>query len=619
MGLGLFNIFQIIIWVIFLLFIASKIRQKHWKIVFSKVAAFFITLEIVAIYITDRLIDYRFYNHININSIEGHGFQFVTQFILFSILLLLIWFILYFGSTYIQKLPIHKNRYFVPIILVSFILLSWPSGVLNEIYNVYKILDAEEKSFEDALIDVGISPDKYITPDQLTAKAGKNIIVISIESLEQGFLGPNFNNIAPNLNNLSKELTYYDQMPVSPGGAWTSASLYSHQVGMPAFFKGQGNAVFQGITNVKLTGLGHILNKAGYNSKYIVGNKEFAGMSDILTVYGIEAISEKNSLGKYPKNNRGLYDFDIFHEAKLQIQALKKDKDKPFALFLSTINTHFPNGIYDKRMEKYIPKRESNLEFSVSAVDYLINDFIIYLKNEGLYDNTAIFIFPDHLLMGSSGKVIENIKKSKRKLYLITNAGENELSKKTTDTLYQIDLPKMIISGAKIDTNATFLVDFIETDNVIDFIRKNRIKLTTLNKASVTKKDYSSGITISISDNNLVISSDEDSVLFTLDIKQKHEIFDITFNSEMVVIGKSQSKRNMNNLFSITAYDKTYKRLHLLVNIKDGVIDKTYFGNKKYIGIYKSGQQVTYTDDDINLIKESNDTILYVEPKPKKN
>lgn len=46
---------------------------------------------------------------------------------------------------------------------------------------------------------MGISPDEYIIPDQLIATQGKNIIVISIESLEKVFLGPDFNNIAHHL------------------------------------------------------------------------------------------------------------------------------------------------------------------------------------------------------------------------------------------------------------------------------------------------------------------------------------------------------------------------------------------------------------------------------------
>lgn len=240
---------------------------------------------------------------------------------------------------------------------------------------------------------------------------------------------------------------------------------------------------------MKLTGLGHILKTAGYDSRYIVGKKEFGGMSDLLTAYEITPISEKNSIGKYQGSRAGLSDLDLFREAKLQLQSLEKG-GAPFALFLSTINTHFPKGIYDKRMEQFIQKGDSDLEFSVSAVDYLINDFIKHLKSRNLYDNTAIFIFPDHLLMGKTGVELEKLSRSKRQLYLITNVMENELPKKTSDFLYQIDLPRMIVNGAKIETNATFLVDFIAPHNTINFLKSNAAKLTALNEASLTRVEY---------------------------------------------------------------------------------------------------------------------------------
>lgn len=346
-----------------------------------------------------------------------------------------------------------------------------------------------KKSFNDALVDIGISPDIYTDPTELTAIKGKNIVVISVESLEQGFLSSNFNNIAPNLNRLAKEWTFYKEMPASPGGGWTAASLYNQQVGMPAFFKGQGNEIFQGTINVQLTGLGHILKAAGYDSRYLVGKKEFGGMSDLLTAYGIPSISERNSIGKYLYRRAGLFDLDLFREAKLQLQALKKE-DVPFALFLSTVNTHFPKGIYDKRMEKFIQKGGSDLEFSVSAADYLINNFINHLKSKKLYDNTAIFIFPDHLLMGNSGDELEKLSMSTRQLYLITNVMDKYLPKKTSDTLYQIDLPRMIVNGAKIETNAKFLTDFIKVKNTNDFLKNNSSKLATLNEASLTRVEY---------------------------------------------------------------------------------------------------------------------------------
>lgn len=609
----MFYTYQVLIWLILLLLISSKIKQKNWRIIFSGIAGLFSTLEISSVYLTDKLIDYRFYNHMNLNAIEGQGFQFVTEFFFFFSLFILISSLLYFISKKIQSSLLNRNRFFVPTTLASFILLSLPNGMLNEIYNIYKILNAEDKSFNQALKDLGISPDKYITPDQLSATKGKNIIVISIESLEQGFFGKEFDNITPQLSKLSKEWTYYNKMPVGPGGGWTAASLYNHQVGMPAFFKGQGNDFFQGTTDVKLTGLGHILNTAGYDSKYLLGNAEFAGMSDILAAYGITTVSQNNCQGTYDETHCGLNDYDLFKEAKLQIE--KFDKDKPFALFMSTINTHFPNGIYDKRMELLIPKRENDLEFSVSAVDYLIGDFINYLKNEKLLDDTVIFIFPDHNLMGSAGPVIEKLRKSERQSYLITNVDEKILPKKTSDTLYQIDLPRMIVNGAEIKTNAKFLRDYIKQTDYIKFLNENRVKLTTLNSASIRKKNYKNGISISTTDNNLTIASDEDKILFQLDTKLKDETFDITFTPEMVSI--AHKKSSLEKVFALDKYDKKHKRLHLIINIKDGNVSKTYFGNKQMLGIYKKGSHVLYSKNDIDLIIESNNAILE-KPKSKK-
>lgn len=612
----MFYTYQIILWFIFLLFISSKIKKKNRRILFSVIASFFSTLEIVAVYMTERFIDYRFYNHMNLNAIEGHGFQFISQFISFVGLFIFLSVAFYFISKKMNDSILRHNKIFLPVILVLFMLLSLPNGIFSETYKIYEVLGAEEKDFNQALIDVGISPDKYITPDKLSATKGKNILVISVESLEQGFLGKYFDNITPHLTKLSKEWTFFSHMPVIPGGGWTSASLYNHQVGLPAFFKGQGNDFFQGSTNVKLTGLGHILNKAGYNSKYIVGNAEFAGMADILNAYRIPTVSQDNALGTYPKVRNGFHDYDLFKEAKLQINELKKDKDKPFALFLSTINTHFPNGIYDKRMEKFISKKENNLEFSASAVDYLIADLITYLKENNLFKNTAIYIFPDHLLMGSTGSVHEKLGKSKRELYLLTNVDEQKLSKNTSDMLYQIDLPRIIVDGAEIKTNANFLVDFIQVDDVVRFIKNKRAEITTLNTASLDRINYQNGIDVKIVDNNLSITSDKNKMNFSLSSKPSNVMYDITFNPEMVEI--KNDKTNFNLAFSAHTFDNVHKRLHLILNIIDGKIDTTYLGNKQTIGIYKKGDAVTYSTEEIQGIMTANNTVLTVKQPPKK-
>lgn len=606
----MFYIVQIILWLLFLLFISSKIKRKNIRIIFSIIASLVSTLEIVSVYMTERFLDYRFYNHMNANAVEGQVFQFGTQILVFVGLFIILSGLFYFISKKMNNSLIRHNKVFIPMVLIFFILLSIPHGILNETYQLYKILNAKQKSFNQALKDVGIPPKQYITPEYLTAEKGKNIIVISIESLEQGFLGKNFNNLTPNLTQLSQKWTYFNHMPVGPGSGWTSGSLYTHQVGVPAFFKGQGNDFFQGSKKVKLTGLGHILNKAGYNIKYLVGHAEFSGMSDILTAYNIPVVSEKNSIGKYPSTDVGLNDYDLFKEAKLQINQFQQQKGKPFALFLSTINTHFPNGIYDKRMEKFISKKDNNLEFSVAAVDYLIGDFLKFLKEKKLLENTSIYIFPDHTLMGSSGPVLEKLKKSKRQIYLITNVKRNIVNKDTNKMIYQIDLPRIIIDGAEIKTNANFLTDFIKIDDKIDFLNKHRVEITSLNAASVLRSNFRQGIDITLKENNLIIKSGI--VNKQVSLTGKESIIDFTFNSEAVLI--STRRVNRHNAFTVYPYDKNFKRLHLLVYIKDNKLYQAYFGNKQSIGLYKKGQDIAYSQKDIQNILLSNTLYKTEEP-----
>ena len=602
----MFYIYQIVTLLIILVTLLSLLPKESYRAFFSFLAALFASLEIATLYLTGKVIDYRFYNQFNIQDISVQIFQFVKEVMIGSILLLPFAFLLYIVAKRLSSSQLRHPKLMIPLFMVLFVSLSLPSGVLNEFYKIYEIRNAQEKNFHQALKDLDISPESYITPDKLEAKSGKNIIVISLESIEQGFLGSTFanstsDNLTPHLTALSKEWSFYDKMPMSPGATFTSSSLYSYQVGVPAYFKGQGNYDFQGIDSVKLTGVGHILQKAGYRSRYLIGNAEYAGTSDLLQAYHIKTISEKNALGKYPQVENGLHDYDLFEEAKLQIEEFGKEPDRPFALFMSTINTHFPQGIYDKRMEKFVSKREDAVEFSVSAVDYLVGDLLAFLKEKGLLEDTAIYIFPDHLFMGNVGGVYEKLMTSPRSLYLMTNVDKSKFSYKTTDTIYQIDLPRMIIDGAEIESNAKFLVDYLSVDDMISYIRKNYLKFTTLNVASTAKKSYDESIEIKLVDNNLSIQSGREYTELVVD--PKDSIFDMTFNTDMVLI--DQNITNQEQAFLLKPYDKRFKRLHLVVFVKDNKIDKTYLGNKDMIGSYKEGDSIEYTQEEIETIKES--------------
>jgi phosphoglycerol transferase len=485
----------------------------------------------------------------------------------------------------------------------------------------------EEKTFKQSLKALSVDPKNYILPKDLKAAPGKNIIVISVESLEQGFFSKSFDNLVPYLKKYSEEWTFFRNMPIGPGSGWTAGSLFTHQVGLPAFvnmedksFKSKNdssnggawaNLLFQGTRDNKLVGVGNILNKAGYDYKYLMGNIEFAGIKDLLKSYGYKTISQKNSIGKYKPILMGLNDLDLFNEAKLQIDdLLLKNKDKPFALFMSTINTHFPIGIYDKRMEQYVSKKENSLEFSIASVDYLIHDFVEYLKKKKLLKNTAIFIFPDHLLMGRGGEVHKKLAMQDRKLYLLTNIGSDQFEKKTSDTVYQVDLPRLIIDGAEIKTNAKFFFDLLNVNDKIKFIEDNNIKITTLNASAIAKKSFNDKIEIELKDNKIYIKSGKNEIIST--IKNKNILYDYMFSKDMVLLNEQEQPYN-NNTPKANRDDIYYKLLHLHVKIKDNRLNMVYFGNKQNIDLnrYPANKKVTFSKEEVkNIISSHNKKMI---------
>jgi hypothetical protein len=129
-------------------------------------------------------------------------------------------------------------------------------------------------------------------------------------------------------------------------------------------------------------------------------------------------------------------------------------------------------------MKEYVSPKKTNLEFMVCALDYLIGDLISFLGREKITENTTIFIFPDHLKMGDPS-IFSNT--GKRGLYLITNAEEKTIKIDSSKPLFQIDLPKIILNGAKVKHNLNFFTDYIHSIEKNSYIKNNIDEITEIN------------------------------------------------------------------------------------------------------------------------------------------
>ncbi len=461
------------------LVLASFFKRKKWQLPLIIIMTVLIVMELVSIYFSGGFIDYQFYVNLNINDvIEG---LFIFKFQAFLVVMVFSGFIYLF-----YKLSI-RLRQFLPILwriglaFIALASLCYPNGPISRFYEIFQVTLAPRIDFDQSLNKLGMH--NYPTKSQITSLAGKNIIVISLESFEQGFL--DFGGLTPHLKQLSQIYTFFPNMPMSLGSTWTTASMYTYMTGMPFLIGGKEIPPLVNTDKLKLVSLGDVLHQAGYQTRYIIGNPSFAGIGHIIHLLGIDVVSEESYPDQYHDTPFGLYDKDVFDIAKKQLSDMHK-VNKPFALFISTISTHAPNGFKDNRMESVISPKDDNMSFVAASLDYNLGQFIAEIEHQGLLDNTVFYIFPDHLMMGTGTPTISHLSQKERRLYLLTNASEKTLQKTTDQTIYQIDLPRLILNGADVKTNAKFLTDYLPTTpfDKKRFIEKNKTHIATINHSA---------------------------------------------------------------------------------------------------------------------------------------
>ncbi len=468
---------------IFTITLASFFKQKKWQLLTIILMTVIIVMELTSIYFSGGFIDYQFYVNLNVNDIIEGLFIFKLQALLVIVVFLgLVYILSKLASLFRNKC---RLLWRLPLAAIAIASISYHNGPISRIYEIYQVTCAPKATFEQALQALNMSD--YVAKSQINSQQGKNIIVLSLESFEQGFL--DFADITPNLRQLKQQYTFFPNMPMSAGSTWTTASMYTYMTGVPFLIGEHSTSPLKNANTTQLVTLGDVLKQAGYQTRYVMAGPEFAGIGHTAEVLGMQVISDKTYPGKYPNAPFGLYDKDILEIAKLQIQEMKKT-DKPFALFISTVSTHAPNGFHDDRMTAVISPKQDNMSFVAASLDYNLGQFIDQLKQQGMLDNTVFYIFPDHLMMGAGTETVKKLSEKERKLYLLTNASIDDLQKSPNQTIYQIDLPRLILNGAQIKTNAKFLTDYLIAEQVDkkQFIEQHKANIATLNNAAQEQK-----------------------------------------------------------------------------------------------------------------------------------
>lgn len=500
---GIRPLLIICIFICMFFIISSLIKSNFKRGLFSIFTSLFVALQLISLFSTQSFIGYQFFVHCNLSGITGLSGLFIPHLIGLSIFLIGLILLNYRSIRILNRKifdfkkktsRLKRRIYVVVFTILCCIAVSYKGTFISDSKSLFTLFVSDTGNFREVLAQNKM--EDYVTPDEIESTAGKNIIIISLESIEKGYLSEKLSYLVPNLSSYKNSWNYYD-INQNIGSGWTSGSMYTCLTGFPAFFGKSSNSIFQTTYDSKISSISNVLEKAGYQTTYMNGNASHSGMEYMLNAFNFNKLIDVGSVSQLDnRSDYGLRDKDLFELAKAEID-LQSKSDKPFALIISTTDTHFPNGIYDRRMEAVISEKNSDMEFMVSAVDYMTGELLEYLQEKDILENTVVYIFPDHLKMGDPTLFKDT---GDRGLYLITNAEKAGANLNPSEKLYQIDLPKMILNGAEIKHNQKFLTDYIEGDKN-DFIRENINNITAINTSGLSRLNAEEYVTPTISKN----------------------------------------------------------------------------------------------------------------------
>ncbi len=310
---------------------------------------------------------------------------------------------------------------------------------------------------------------KAISQTLAPAIAGKNLVLIYLESLDQIYLE---NSIFPNL---TSNLQAYRQIGLdfpnieqTAGTRWTIAGILASQCGTPLInYSGiGGNDILQCGFLEKGICLGDILHQAGYQQTYMGGaSSQFAGKGAFFQAHQYGEVLGREELSPHladPSylNSWGLYDDSLFELAAKKYAALA-NTGKPFNLTLLTLDTHHPAGHASKSCKAYT--QDNTMLAAVHCSDQLLTQFLQRISQHPAYENTIVALVSDHLALRNHAEPFYPKDYQRKLFFTLLNTGKSGVIEHRG---FHMDIAPTLLAALGVQHQQQFLLgDSLLTDN----------------------------------------------------------------------------------------------------------------------------------------------------------
>ncbi|MFD0960644.1 LTA synthase family protein [Paenibacillus chungangensis] len=279
-------------------------------------------------------------------------------------------------------------------------------GILN--YEAYTLLSSKntEQIDSNQITQERIQQIKKINESatapilQGTAE-GKNLIIIQMESMQSFLVGLEVDGqeIMPNFSKLAKENHYFKHFYQQVGQGNTSDAEF---VVNTSFYIPPRGAATQMYAGKELPSLPKLLKEKGYDTTTFHTNVvEFWNRGELYKALGFDRYYDAEFFGEEDTVFFGASD-EVLYKKTIDELDRMGESGKPFYAHVLSMTAHHPYTIPDDKHLMTLPERyEDTLVgdylMAQHYADYALGAFIEDLKQRGIWDNSLILLYGDHL------------------------------------------------------------------------------------------------------------------------------------------------------------------------------------------------------------------------------
>lgn len=235
---------------------------------------------------------------------------------------------------------------------------------------------------------------------------GKNLIVVQLEAFQGFVLNTKVNGqeITPNLNKLAKDSKVFDNYFYETSGGGTSDAEFLSNVSLLPVRDG---SVYYQYANNEYDSMPKKFKEDGYYTSVMHSNRPgFWNRSNMYKSLGFDVYENEKNYNIDDVQGMGLSDKSFFKQSVEKMTAYKQ----PFYSFMITLSSHFPFKDSNDKIKDILNVGEfegtlmGDYLKSVKYTDEAIGEFVNELKAKGLWDNSVVVFYGDHLAIPSDKK-----------------------------------------------------------------------------------------------------------------------------------------------------------------------------------------------------------------------